>query len=206
MSKKKTVIFDLDGVLIDSKDNMQVSWHACQKKFNIQNSFEEYFSFVGRPFFEILSLLNIKSNTESIKLLYDQTSILSADLINFYPDVEKILKECHKKKINLFVVTSKDRKRTKLILKNISHLFLYLSSPSKNLKGKPHPDQINFILNKFSLNQDDCVYVGDTEVDQLSAKYANIDFLFAEWGYGPRPSDKHISLHQISDLLSYIDD
>jgi len=205
MAKKyKTIMFDLDGVLIDSKKNMREAWHACQQKFNIENSFEEYFSYIGRPFFEILSILNIKKDFESIKVLYDQTSILSMNLINFYPNVDRILKKCHSKKINLFVVTSKDKKRTNLILKDISHLFLYLSSPDENLRGKPYPDQINSILKNYSLNTNDCLYIGDTEVDQLAAKSANIDFMLAEWGYGPKPSIEHTKLFQIRDLLDFI--
>ena len=40
--KKKLIIFDLDGVLIDSKKNMEASWICVQNKFNLNIPFEEY--------------------------------------------------------------------------------------------------------------------------------------------------------------------
>ena len=53
--KKKLLIFDLDGVLIDSKDNMKLAWTEVQKKYFLNNiAFENYFKEIGRPFIEIL--------------------------------------------------------------------------------------------------------------------------------------------------------
>ena len=37
------IIFDLDGVLINSKNNMKIAWSDVRKKFNIKNKFSEYF-------------------------------------------------------------------------------------------------------------------------------------------------------------------
>ena len=54
---KPTFIFDLDGVLIDSKRNMQYSWIAVQKKFKISHiQFDDYFDKIGRPFYKILEI------------------------------------------------------------------------------------------------------------------------------------------------------
>ena len=57
--KKKLIVFDLDGVLIDSKSNMNAAWIAVMEKHNIQVTFEEYFQLIGRPFVDILSALSI---------------------------------------------------------------------------------------------------------------------------------------------------
>ena len=45
----KLVLFDLDGVLIDSKENMRCAW-IVKKKFNLKQSFENYFKNIGLPF------------------------------------------------------------------------------------------------------------------------------------------------------------
>ena len=55
-NKIKLVIFDLDGVLIDSKQNMKVSWNAARKKFNLKQKFKDYFQYVGLPFNKISTL------------------------------------------------------------------------------------------------------------------------------------------------------
>ena len=63
----KLVLFDLDGVLIDSKENMRCAWIAVKKKFNLKQSFENYFNSVGLPFFVILKKIGIKHQKTHIK-------------------------------------------------------------------------------------------------------------------------------------------
>ena len=58
--KKKIYLFDLDGVLIDSKKNMQLSWNELSVKNNINVPFSNYFSLIGLPFIQILKKLKIK--------------------------------------------------------------------------------------------------------------------------------------------------
>ena len=60
--RKKLVLFDLDGVLVDSKKNMQHSWDLTSKQFDLNVPFSRYFSFVGKPFKDILKSLRIKKN------------------------------------------------------------------------------------------------------------------------------------------------
>ena len=48
--KFKFFIFDLDGVLFDSKKNMKKSWNSVKKKHKINCSFESYFNKIGLPF------------------------------------------------------------------------------------------------------------------------------------------------------------
>ena len=63
MKKKiSLILFDLDGVLINSKPNMKISWNKVRKKFNIKKNFSEYSKYIGYPFFKILNKLSIKKN------------------------------------------------------------------------------------------------------------------------------------------------
>ena len=52
---KNTVLFDFDGVLIDSLPCMEFAWQHVQSEFNIKNDFREYHNHIGIPFFEILN-------------------------------------------------------------------------------------------------------------------------------------------------------
>ena len=47
MKDIKLIIFDLDGVLIDSKNNMRLSWELVKKKYRISQSFKSYFNLIG---------------------------------------------------------------------------------------------------------------------------------------------------------------
>ena len=60
LSNKKNIIFDLDGVLIDSIKNMEKSWNLTNKKFSLNVSFDKYFKYIVKPFKEILKSLGVK--------------------------------------------------------------------------------------------------------------------------------------------------
>ena len=57
LSNKKNIIFDLDGVLIDSLKNMETSWSFTNKKFSLDIPFDNYCKYIGKPFKETLKSL-----------------------------------------------------------------------------------------------------------------------------------------------------
>ena len=182
---KKFLIFDVDGVLIDSKKNMEISWIAVQKKYLLQNvSFSNYFSNIGRPFFDILKILGINNNYKEIKKTYDNESKKNNDRVLYFDSIIKVLKELKKKKYSLNILTSKDLTRTKLFLNKYISLFDYIECDDGIIKGKPNPRKMNKLIKKLKAKRHECVYIGDTNVDYKTAKNAKIDFLFANWGYG----------------------
>ena len=58
IKKKKLIIFDFDGVLIDSRNNMRSAWQYVRRQNNLITPFEDYFKYVGLPFKEILKKIN----------------------------------------------------------------------------------------------------------------------------------------------------
>ena len=90
-SKIKLVMFDLDGVLFDSKHNMKISWNAVSKKFYLKIEFKKYFKNVGLPFQKILRNLGIKSNFKNIENYYQKKSIENFSKIKIYPNIKKTI-------------------------------------------------------------------------------------------------------------------
>ena len=196
---KKAYIFDLDGVLIDSKHMMEQSWNICELEHKLTQSFEEYFRHIGMPFRDILKVIGIDDNHDAIKHTYDKASIeLMEYCLEFYPGVEDTLKELSKEH-KIAVVTSKTAERTRLILDKIDVEFDYVVSPKTGLRGKPAPDQIMFCLAMLNVDPQDAVYVGDMQVDYWAAERAGIDFIYAKYGYG-KVKCEH-SVNQIEQLI-----
>ncbi len=200
MKNKKIIIFDLDGVLFDSKKNMSISWKKVQNIHNLNNVlFEEYFKHIGKPFNEILKLIGIKKNHEKISQTYQNESSKHKSTIKYFNKTIQTLSYLKKKNYVLNIVTSKDFKRTKKFLGKKIYLFKYIECHSFKKKGKPNPQMILNIIKKNNARKSECIYIGDTQVDYQTAKNANIDFMFALWGYGKNYNYKY-KCETIADL------
>ena len=203
-TKKKIIIFDLDGVLINSIFNMKVSWNFTSKKFNLNIKFEEYKKNIGLPFNDILKNLNIKKNFDFIKRCYNNYSNQKIKLIKLYPEVKKTIEFFKKKNFLTAIITSKDKERTKKILSRFDLEFDYVYSPSKILRSKPYPDQIIKILNNERILKKNCYYVGDMNVDAQFAKNAKVNFVFANYGYEINKKNRKFKIDNFKDLKKII--
>ncbi|WP_440911609.1 HAD family hydrolase [Candidatus Pelagibacter sp.] len=197
------LIFDLDGVLINSKTNMMLAWNSTKKIHKIKKNFKSYFLNIGMPFEEILKRLHINKDINKISKTYKKESVNHFNKIKLFKNVKKTLNKLRKNN-KLAIVTSKDLFRTKKILKKFNLKFDIVCSPKKNLKGKPFPDQINYVIKKLNYDKNKVYYIGDMHVDYKASKNSKIDFIFASYGYGKKLKiyDKKISnIKQIFDFI-----
>ena len=99
MKDKSLYLFDLDGVIIDSKKNMRVSWNLVNKRFGLNISFKKYFFLIGRDFSDILRKLKIKKkNFNQIEKTFKKESIKNFNKYKLYPKVKSVLNYLEKKK------------------------------------------------------------------------------------------------------------
>jgi phosphoglycolate phosphatase-like HAD superfamily hydrolase len=187
--KYKLVLFDLDGVIIDSKRNMELSWSAVQTVFELNIPFENYFKLIGRPFNDIMVELGLDSHADRIKRVYDISSSCRIDLIDFYDNCPEVIKKIKEGGIRVGIVTSKDETRTFEIIKKLDILFDVVECPDGKGRGKPNPDPLFKAMLKCQRDPSETVYVGDMAVDMECAKRAGIDYIHADWGYGDCKSE-----------------
>lgn len=202
---KKIFIFDFDGVLINSRQNMLFSWAAVRKKHNIKQPFKLYFKNIGAPFKKILEKIKINSDQSLIEKTFKLNSIKHFNKIRLYPDVVKVLSELKKKNI-VGLLTSKDKHRTYKLLKKFKlvNYFNFIECPNKRYRGKPYPDQIFKQIKKYKIKKKSIYYIGDMGYDSLTAKRAGINFIFASYGYGKLKKVKRIK--KLTDLMKISDE
>ena len=201
----KVIIFDFDGVLINSITNMKFAWINSCKKCGIKVSFNDYKKYIGLPFNKILSHLNIdKKKFLPITKNYNFFSIKKIHSLKLSKKNTNFLKLLIKKNYILCLFTSKNRKRSNLILGNNKKLFKHKIFPSKNLRGKPYPDGIKKILSLGAYKKNEVIYLGDTEYDYLSAKKARIKYIHANWGYQKIRDKKVEKINKLTDLKGYL--
>ena len=83
--QKKLFIFDLDGVIFDSKSNMEVAWNETSNRFNLNTPFSLYFKKIGMPFSDILKSLGL-INDDRIYRYFQRISLKKISLIKPYKD------------------------------------------------------------------------------------------------------------------------
>jgi phosphoglycolate phosphatase len=200
---KKLILFDLDGVLLDSEDNMRRAWAVVREQAGISNPFEDYFSKIGRPFQDILAMLGIRENTKRIEQIYMTASFDFLTSAVFFPGTEATLQELARRGFKLGVVTSKDEPRTRAVLRQLDVSFVTIQSPVGDFRGKPAPDYLLLAMAQAKTDPAESIYVGDMDTDYEAARRAGMEYLHAAWGYGgPLPDVKTIeSIHQLTQLM-----
>ena len=202
----KLILLDIDGVLFNSKLNMQLSWEEVKKKLNVKKNFKKYFREIGRPFQDVLKKIGIYKNLNQIEKLYQQSSIKYFDKIKPYPYVLSTLTKLYEKKnVVLGILTSKHRGRTLKLFKKYNLRFKIISTPTKGLRGKPYPDQINKILKKLKISKKKTVYVGDMYVDFITAKNSGIKYIHTSYGYGKNKKEYRYKINNFKEMSKMID-
>ena len=181
MKKNKVIIFDLDGVLINSAPNMRYALNQTSKKMNINLQFSLYKNFLGLPFEKIIQNMGIYKDVNLIKRNYEYFSKQKLSKIKIKKKFLLKLNQL-KKKYYLAVFTSKNRSRTKIILSE-KKLFDCIITADDVSSGKPNPQGLKKILKLLKLKPNNCLYIGDSIYDYKASKLANIKYRHASWGY-----------------------
>jgi HAD superfamily hydrolase (TIGR01549 family) len=198
-NKIKLYIFDLDGVLLDSSKNMSLAWQDVKKKLNINIPFFEYKKHIGLPFFTILKNIGIKKDYFKIKKIYSKSSIQNfRKKTTLFKDTIKVINTL-KRESKIAILTSKDTLRTNYVLKKKKLKFDCVITSDNVKNGKPNKEGVLKILSKLKINKENTVYIGDTKVDELTAKNAKIRFLYANWGFGKKRKQ---SIKSLKDLIN----
>ena len=200
---KKLVLFDLDGVLLHSQDNMRKAWDVVRRETDIQHPFEDYFALIGRPFKDIMALLGIVRDVERIEKIYMTASFEYLSRPVFFDGVEETLRELERRGVKMGLVTSKDEPRTKAVISHLDVRFVSVQCPNGRHRGKPAPDHLLIAMADAGVDPADSIYVGDMETDWMAACRAGIDHVHAAWGYGGLlPSVP--TIHSIRELIQHI--
>ena len=145
---------------------------------------------------------------KDLKGFYDSVSMENEKGICTYAGVIEGLKKLKSSDIRLSIVTSKNEKRTKSIVNNLFHEidFDIIVTPEsvKEGRGKPNPDQILYACLNLGVDPYNSLYVGDMEVDRLSADRAGCHFVHANWGYGDISTITDVWFNTIEDLVNFI--
>ena len=188
MNKYKALLFDLDGTLCDTDEMIVQTMYAIYKNYKPTKvrTREELYYFSGPPIRDTLAREFPDQDPEEMYDVFKRVSEgFYASCVTAYQDEVEILTKLKEKGYLLGVVTNKGYPLTiySLELCGIKHLFDVVISADDVQFPKPHPEGINKALEKLNiLNKEECLYLGDNDIDYETASNAGVDTLLVTWG------------------------
>lgn len=191
--KYKLVIFDLDGTILNTiEDLTDCTNYALDKNKFQKRTIKEVRSFVGNGIAKLIdrAVPVGTSHEETEQVLRDFTTYYAnhcADKTRPYDGVLELLIQLKQLGILTAVVSNKaDFAVQELCKQYFPNMFDFVVGERHNIRRKPAPDSVLEVLDKLHIDKMSTVYVGDSEVDIQTAKNASIDIISVSWGFRDR--------------------
>ena len=187
---KKTVIFDLDGTLLDSIEDIASSMNKVLESLQLPtHKIEDYKHFVGGGV-DILVENALSNQSKEIKdevikrfkIEYDG-KLHSKTLP--YDGIYELLDELKKLDINLAVLSNKPHEFTVSYVNHFfkNYNFKEIHGQKKDVPKKPDPKAALDIVKCLDSSCENTYFIGDTKVDMQTAKSANMKAIGVLWGF-----------------------
>lgn len=188
---KKFVIFDLDGTLLNTLEDLKDSTNFALRKFNYPvRSLEEVRNFVGNGVKKLIERAVPKDCTNTDECLECFKKYYSQNMYNKtapYDGIIEVLRELRKNGVKIGVVSNKfDSAVKELCGKYFKDLIDVAIGQSDNTAKKPAPDGVFKAMEILGAAKDVTVYAGDSDVDVQTAKNAGLPCIGVTWGFRDR--------------------
>ena len=189
---KKIVIFDLDGTLLNTLDDLADSTNYALAKFGYPTrTIEEVRQFVGNGVAKLIerAIPDGKKNPNFEKCLAIFKENYAQNMYNKtapYVGILEMLSNLKSKGLKIAVVSNKFDLAVKELCKKYFDGYIDFAAgenEAQGIKQKPAPDTVFTVLKEFELNPEDAVYVGDSDVDIMTAKNSKMPCISVTWGF-----------------------
>ena len=216
---KKLVIFDIDGTLINSIEDLgQAANYALSKNGFPTHSLASYPFFVGNGVRNLIRKAlpeenrndtTIDSLLKDFKEYYDDHNV---DSTKPYDGIMELLKQLQEQGVKLAVASNKYQKATEKIVSQLfpDIKFVSVQGQQDGVNVKPDPSIVFNILGVALVPKAEVLYVGDSGVDMETARRACVDSVGVTWGFR---SEKELNeyhadriVHRASDIFDIVMD
>ena len=218
MSQKFTVLFDLDGTLVDTAPDSMLAHNYVMKKFGYEErELSDIKKLAGRGSKVMLrkSLHEIAELSGKIKQTDEKMEEkMTKEFINFYSNninkksklitgALEFLNWCKNNSISMAVCTNKQEHLSIDLLKKIKiyHFFDYVAGGNTFKHNKPDPKHLTDTIEIIGGNLKKTIMVGDSETDSGAAQGANIPFVLIEGGYTVKKVNQIYHSHAVKNFL-----
>ena len=218
MTQKLTVLFDLDGTLIDTAPDLMNAHNHVMKKFGYETrSTDEIRNLVGKGAASMIGRSMWNQAKNELKKIDDEEikSLMVKEFIDYYGKnianesklirgVSKFLVWCKSNNISMAVCTNKTEHLAVDLLKQIKiyDYFEYVAGYNTFEYCKPDPRHLTSVVEILQGDVKKTIMVGDSETDAESAKAANMPFILIEGGYTDKNTNEIYHNYLVKDFIN----
>lgn len=193
MKRYEAVLFDLDGTLLDTLEDLKDSVNYVMVRYGFpERTLDEVRKAVGNGIRKLIER-SVPQGTaeETIESAYDDFMVYYKKNCMVktkpYPGIEEVLRKLKAEGCKLAVVTNKGNEAVQeMIPYYFEGLFEIAVGATKEMPKKPAPDTVYYALEKVKVEKEKALFVGDSQVDVETAKNAGMDSILVTWGFRSR--------------------
>ena len=217
MKQKFTILFDLDGTLVDTAPDLMIAHNHVMKKFGYPTKSTEDIrnlvgkgagALIGRSIWgqakkEFSKVLDEKIKDEMVK---EFVSFYGKNIVNestLVTGVKEFLIWCKEQNISMAVCTNKQEHLSNDLLKKIGiyDFFEYVAGSDTFDYCKPDPRHLTNVVEILDGDVKKTIMIGDSETDANAAKAAEIPVILLENGYTEKNTTEIYHNHLIKDFI-----
>lgn len=210
MHKYKTYIFDLDGTLLSTLADLAASTNYALRTHHMpERSLDEVRRFVGNGVKKLMERaipdgLNNPLFEDTFATFRQHYMQHNLDTTQPYPGIIQLLEQLKAEGKNIAVVSNKFYAATRELCRHFfGDLVPVAIGEREDIRKKPAPDTVIEALRELGVDKEGAVYIGDSDVDIMTAKNSGMPCVSVLWGF----RDKEFLLeHGATTLISQPED
>ncbi len=194
MKKYKAVIFDLDGTLLNTLEDLADGVNiALQMHGMPQRSLDEVKMAIGNGVVKLIERVvpDGRNNPDFEACLADfrtEYAKIAQNKTCAYDGIPALLTRLQEEGIHMAVVSNKFHDATVALVRQYFPAIPFAAGEreSAGIRKKPAPDTVFLAMEEFGVTAEECVYIGDSDVDIETAKNAGMACISVTWGFRDR--------------------
>lgn len=188
--KYKAVIFDLDGTLLNTLDDLADSANHILSELSLPtHDYESYKYFIGNGIPKLIERClpadKQELHSEALSMFSEYYALHSKDKTAPYNDIKELLQNLSKKGLKLGVITNKAHDIAVKVVEDYfgKAIFGCIRGLDSSIKAKPDPVGALSVAEKLGVSPSEVLYIGDSGVDMQTAKNSGFTALGVLWGF-----------------------
>ncbi len=193
MHKITTIIFDMDGTVLNTLDDLTDSVNYVFSKFGLPaRRRDEYRQFFGNGIGYAMKCAAPEGTPDSlieemIPVFKEYYDIHCLDKTGPYEGIIELMKELRNSDFKMAIVSNKIDSAVKELNERFFSEYVSVAIGERpGVNRKPAPDTVFAALAELGSSTDEAVYIGDSEVDLMTAKNSNLPCIAVLWGFRDR--------------------